>query len=89
VKGLIAQHQALRTLPDLAHRAPVDLQHHGVDHQPDEHGHDHVHVGDLEGGDGGEDLGQRQAQAHAGEHAQADPDAQVTFEQAHGGSVGW
>jgi hypothetical protein len=53
---------------------PVDLDHHRVDHYPDEHCHHQVHMGDLQPGDDLEGIGRCQAQRDARKNAQRDPD---------------
>ncbi len=77
------QRQALRPATDLPNGRPVDLDHHRIDHHPDEQRNDQVDMRELQRRDGLEDAGHPQAQAHAGADAQGDPEAEVTLEQAH------
>ena len=67
-----------------AQRREVDLQQHGNDHQPDQHGHRQVDLGDLGRADGLEDAGQDMPERDAGHDAKRDPDGQVAFESGHG-----
>jgi hypothetical protein len=80
-------HEALRAPADVADGAEVDLDHHRVDHHPDQGRDDEVDVGQLERADRREQARREVAEGDAGEDAQRDPHAEVALEDAEG--AGW
>jgi hypothetical protein len=75
--------QSLRPPPRAHDRSEIDLEHHGVDHQPDQQRHRHV---DVTAGPEFEMLqcaygvGQKLAEDQARSHAEPDPERQVALE---------
>ena len=57
----------------LAERGEIDLDQHRHDHQPDQHRHRQVDLGDLGAADGLEDARHDVAERDAGDDAQRDP----------------
>src|SRR5450759_212716 len=74
--------ESLGVLADAHDAAEVDLQHHGIDHEPDEDGHrqgDTIHGQLVEGA---YDPWQKTTQDDAGDHASRDPQTQVLLKDA-------
>ena len=69
-----------------AERGEIDLHQHRDDHQPDQHRHRQIDLGDFGRADDVEDAGEEMAKRHAGDDAQSDPQGQVAFEHGHGWS---
>ncbi len=78
------ERQARGAPAHVAQAARVHLQHHRVDHQPDEHGHHQVDARPLEGGHRLEELRDQEPEAHAGRDGERDPEREIAFEEAHG-----
>ena len=70
-------------LPDPAERGEVDLHQHRDDHEPDQHGHRQVDLGDLRRSDRVEHGRQRVTERDAHDDAEPDPEGQVTLERGH------
>ena len=77
------EHQALRLFAHVLDRMPVDLDHHRINHDPDEYGHHQVHLCDFHRGHGLEDAGHDQPETNTSQNAQPDPDGQVTLKNTH------
>ena len=78
-------HQPLGLSGDAAKRAEIHLQHHRVDHQPDQHGDRDVDLGPWPNSillSAEVRPGARLAQIDAGDHAEEDPERQVALEKA-------
>ena len=73
---------------DLAERGEVDLEQHRNDHQPDQHRHRQVDLGDLRGADRLKDAGHDMAERDADDDAERDPEGQIAFESRHDFSSG-
>jgi hypothetical protein len=82
------ERQALRSAADVAETARFDLEHHRVDHQPDQHGHDQVDPGDLEVGHRFEGSGHGEARADTGSDRSDHPDRQEAFEHTDHAACG-
>ena len=80
------QRQALRASAHLAHATPVDLDHHRVDHDPDEHGYHQVDVRHFQCRHGLEQAGDGEPEGDPGPDAQGHPQGEEAFEQSHGAS---
>ena len=61
-------------MADLFNRRPVDLNHHGVNHDPNQERNDHIDMGKLQPSDHSEDVWGPQTETHTCQYTQADPD---------------
>jgi len=77
------EHQTLRLLPYILHRVPVDLDHHRIDHHPDEDGDDQVDLRYFKRRHCLENTGQHKSQTHPDGNAQRHPDRQIPLKQTH------
>ena len=69
-------------MADVAQTVGFDLEHHRIDHQPDQHGHDEVDLGHLEVGDLLEHAGYDEPETDAREDRERHPDGEEAFEAA-------
>ena len=60
-------------LPHLSERGEVDLEQHGNDHQPHQHGDGQIDLRHRRPADGAEDGGDRLSERDAGDDAERDP----------------
>jgi hypothetical protein len=77
---------ARRTAPHVRDAPEVDLEHHRVDHEPDQHRDRQVDLappGELETAQGVGEAREGPAEDHTDHHAQRYPDRQVALEDAH------
>ena len=74
--------EPFRSLADAENRREIDLQHHRVDHQPDEHGDRNIDLAaapELEATQIVDQTWCELSQANANDHAQCDPQRQVSL----------
>jgi hypothetical protein len=72
----------------MAERGQVDIDHHRIDHRPDQDGDHQVHRCDLETRQRHEDTRHSHAQAHPSHDAHRHPDRQPLLEKADAASHG-
>ncbi len=75
--------QSLGVLPDIPDALEVHLEHHGVDHQPDQDGDGDGHIGILKSPQEGRNARQVLPDQHTRGHAQQHPQGQVFFKEAN------
>ena len=76
--------QAFGLARNAAQRGEIHLEHHRINHQPDEHGDGNVHLralAELKLAQRGGECRREFAEQDAGDHAQENPDGQVTLEE--------
>ena len=77
------QGEPLGFAPHIREALRLDPDHHRVDHQPDEHGHDEVDARPFESRDRLEEAWREQSQGHPDGDRDGNPDGKKAFKDTH------